>query len=183
MFTAALSVIGKAETTQMSTSRRVDKQTVVCPHISGCTALTLYNHSSSKIKSKGIQNGRFSQSLWKPHHIVGYTDSSWGQTTTVFSNTAGSQCHQAAQEITNFSPLLPDSIQTFLPPNSGPPVTQRILLPSRIHKSKVRLQPCLVWLSGLDHQKQKRHQFDPQPGHMPGFRAGSLVGGTQEATH
>ena len=38
--------------------------------------------------------------------------------------------------------------------------------------------PWLVWLSGLS-----AHQFDSQSGHMPGWQAGSPVGGVQEASN
>ena len=44
--------------------------------------------------------------------------------------------------------------------------------------------PWLVWLGGLSaglRTKPKSHQFDSQPGHTPGLRTRSPVGGVREA--
>ena len=44
--------------------------------------------------------------------------------------------------------------------------------------------PCLGWCGSVDWVlacEPKGHWFDSQSGHMPGLRARSLVGGTQEA--
>ena len=64
-------------------------------------------------------------------------------------------------------------LSLFLPPS---------LTPFLCHIYKAML-PWMLWLSGLSTGlRTKGHWFNSQSGHVPGLRARSPVGDTQEAT-
>ena len=60
----------------------------------------------------------------------------------------------------------------------------QLILKEILRLRKAKIQPWLVWLSGLSASacELKYHWFDSQSGHMPVLGARSPIGGVQEAT-